>query len=62
MFVEYGGVSNQFEKQVPMAMGSCLYDVFQGVVLDAILAPYRSSERELAYQHLSLAVVGDFIL
>jgi hypothetical protein len=62
MFTEYGGVSNQFEKQVPMAMGSCLYDVFQGVVLDAILAPYRTSERELAYQHLSLAVVGDLIL
>ena len=62
MFTEYGGVSNQFEKRVPMAMGSCLYDVFQGVVLEAILAPYRSSERELAYRHLSLAERNDVIL
>jgi len=62
MFAAYGGVSNQFEKRVPMAMGSCLYDVFQGVILDAKLAPYHSSERELAYQHLSLAEAGDVIL
>jgi hypothetical protein len=59
---EYGGVSNQFEKHVPMAMGSCLYDVFQGLILDAKLAPYQSSERELAYQHLLLAEAGDLIL
>lgn len=62
MFAEYGGVSNQFEKRVPMAMGSCLYDVFRGLVLDAKLAPYHASERELAFQHLSLAEEGDLIL
>lgn len=62
IYKEFGGVSNQFEKRVPMAMGSCLYDVFQGLVLDAVIAPYTSSERELAYQHLSLAEIGDLIL
>lgn len=62
MHEEYGGVSNQFEKHVPMAMGSCLYDVFQGLILDAKLAPYQSSERELAEQHLSLAKAGGLIL
>jgi len=62
IYTEYGGVSNQFETRVPMAMGSCLYDVFQGLVLDAKIAPYTSSERDLAYQHLPLAEAGDLIL
>lgn len=62
MHTEYGGVSNQFEKHVPMAMWSCLYDVFQGLILDAKLAPYKSSERELADQHLSQAEAGELIL
>jgi len=28
-----------------MALGSCLYDVYQGLVLDAKIAHYNSSER-----------------
>ena len=45
-----------------MALGSCLYDVFQGVVVDAQLAPYKHSERELAYQHLQYTQPNDLIL
>lgn len=57
----FGGQSNQ-HKEAPMALGSCLYDVFQGLVLDAQLAPCRSSERELAYQHLDKSKPGDVLL
>lgn len=45
-----------------MALGSCLYDVFQGIPIDAILAPYKDNERELAYAHLAQARPGDLIL
>ena len=58
----FGGQSNQYHGQVPMALGSCLYDVFQGVVLDAQFEPYRSNERELAYQHLEQTQDKDLIL
>lgn len=58
----FGGQSNQHNDEVPMALGSCLYDVFQGLVLDATLAPYKSSERELAFGHLSFADETDLIL
>lgn len=58
---EFSGQSNQYE-ETPMALGSCLYDVFQGLVVDALLAPYKTSERELAYCHLPLAQSGDLIL
>lgn len=45
-----------------MALGSCLYDVFQGLVVDAQLAPYKSSERELAYQHVAHTHDNDLIV
>jgi len=48
----FGGMTNQFEKRIPMALGSVLYDVFQGLILDAQLAPYASSERDLALRHM----------
>ena len=58
---KFGGQSNQ-HTEVPMALGSCLYDVFQGLVIDARLAPYKSSERELAYKHLASAQAKDLIV
>lgn len=58
----FGQSSNQSGKTVPMALGSCLYDVFQGVVLDALLAAYGSSERDLAHQHLKASDARDLIL
>lgn len=58
----FGGQGNQHAEEVPMAMGSTLYDVFQKVVIDAQLFPYRSSEREIAYQHLAATQAGDLVL
>lgn len=58
---KFGGQTNQ-HTEVPMALGSCLYDVFQGLVIDARLAPYKSSERELAYEHLASVQAKDLIV
>jgi hypothetical protein len=49
---EYGCASNQTETQVPMAQASHLYDVINGISIDAIIAPYKSAERDLAIEHL----------
>lgn len=57
----FGGQTNQYTA-IPMARGSCLYDVFQGVVLDAHIAPCDASERELAYQHLAHTQTNDLVL
>lgn len=61
MLKAFGGQSNQ-HTVTPMALGSCLYDVFQGVVIDAKLAPYQTSEREVAHQHLSCSQADDLIV
>ncbi len=61
-YATYGGMTNQYEKAIPMALGSCLYDVFQGLILDADLAPYTHSERDLAYQHLAYSHPDDLTL
>lgn len=49
---KYGGATNQTNSVVPMARASYLYDVINGIVFDAIIAPYKASERDLAIQHL----------
>lgn len=49
---EFGGVSNQYGEGMAMARISVAYDVENKLGIDAILAPYRSGERELALQHL----------
>lgn len=59
---EFGGQSNQHTDEVPMALGSTLYDVFQEIVLDARLLPYRSDERAIACQHLDTTQAGDLVL
>lgn len=38
--------------QQNQALGSCLYDVLNGIIIDAQLAPVNSSERELAKRHV----------
>jgi len=58
---EFGGQDNQFGLK-PMALGSCLYDVYQGIVLDAKLMHYSSSERDLAFEHLQHTSDNDLIL
>ena len=45
-----------------LAMGSMLYDVLNQITLDAQLAPYVSSERDLLIQHLDKVNPGDLLL
>jgi hypothetical protein len=45
-----------------LAMGSMLYDVFSQITLDARLAPYASSERDLLMEHLDKVESGDLLL
>ena len=50
----YGG-PEQKDKYIPQvqAQGSCLYDVLNGILIDAEFTPYKTSERDLAGRHLS---------
>jgi hypothetical protein len=48
---EFGGVTNQHEKVVS-ARCSFAYDVCNELVLDAVIAPRRSCEKDLAVGHL----------
>ena len=59
---EFGGQSNQHPDEVPMALGSALYDIHQKIIIDAQLFPYRSDERAIAFKHLEATQVGDVIL
>ncbi len=59
---EFGGQSNQSTHEVPMALGSALYDIHQNIIIDAQLFPYRSDERAIAFKHLQATQAGDLIL
>jgi hypothetical protein len=45
-----------------LAMGSMLYDVLNQITIDAQLAPYASSERDLLMQHMDKIQEGDLLL
>lgn len=45
-----------------LAIGSMLYDVLNQITIDAELAPYTSSERNLLLRHLKKAKSGDLLL
>ena len=45
-----------------LAMGSMLYDVLNQITIDAQLAPYASSERDLLMKHLGHVEEGDLLL
>ena len=45
-----------------LAMASMLYDVLNQITIDAQLAPYASSERDLLMQHLDKIKPGDLLL
>ena len=45
-----------------LALGSILYDVLNLVSVDAQMAPYASSERDLLYQHLEAMLPDDLLL
>jgi hypothetical protein len=48
----YGACSNKSGKNFPMARTSFAYDLLNGITLNALVAPYVSSEKEMAAQHL----------
>src|ERR1700733_6067426 len=48
---KYGYASNQTNTKVPKARASYLYDVMNGIILDSIISPYCTSERDMAIQH-----------
>jgi hypothetical protein len=45
-----------------LAMGSMLYDVLNQITIDAQIAPYASSERDLLEAHLDKVKAGDLLL
>lgn len=45
-----------------LAMGSMLYDVLNQLTIDAQLAPYAASERDLLMKHLDKVKKGDLLL
>jgi hypothetical protein len=45
-----------------LALGSMLYDVLNHVTIDAEIAPYASSERDLLLKHLEHVTKGDLLL
>jgi hypothetical protein len=60
-FGEHGFGPNADSKR-SLAMASFLYDPVNLLTLDAQIAPYASSERELLYQHLQYVKAGDLLL
>lgn len=61
---EFGvhGFGPNADSKQSLAMCSMLYDVFNHVTLDAQLAPYASSERDLLLLHLGRVNPGDLLL
>jgi hypothetical protein len=61
---EFGehGFGPHADSKRSLAIGSFLYDTLNLITLDAQLAPYRSSERELLYKHLEKIKKGDMLL
>ena len=52
--IEYFGAStNQSATKTALASASALYDVLNDIVIDAIISPYKTSERKMAKQHIN---------
>lgn len=63
--IEEFGVHNfgpKADRKKSLALGSILYDVLNLISIDAELAPYASSERDLLYKHLDKVERGDLLL
>jgi len=59
LLLEYGGMGAGGKS--PTAQASMLYDIYNDLILDAGIAPLKTSERELASQHIeSLTKQEDF--
>lgn len=50
------------DSKLSLALASFLYDSLNLLTLDARIAPYSSSERDLLYQHLDKVKMGDMLL
>jgi hypothetical protein len=52
--IEYFGAStNQSATKTALASASAIYDVLNDIVIDAIISPYKTSERKMAKQHIN---------
>lgn len=52
---KYGTCSNQKAKDhIPMSRISHIYDPLNGIILHAIMNPYKSSERSMAIEHIKI--------
>lgn len=60
-FGEYG-FGPKADSKRSMAIGSMLYDVLNYLTIDAQLAPYSGSERDLLLRHLEKVERGDLLL
>lgn len=60
-FGEHSFGPNADSKQ-SLALASVLYDPINLITLDAQLAPYASSERDLLLKHLEMVEEGDLLL
>ncbi len=58
----YGETKNQSTTSIVQARCSVLYDVENNYVLDGVLAPLKSGERELALKHLLYCKYGDLLI
>ena len=56
----YGGQKNQFGQQCQVGV-SCLYDVFNKMILDCTVSPYKFSEREQFEIHVDkiTSIIGE---
>jgi hypothetical protein len=61
---EFGehGFGPHADSKRSLALGSFLYDPLNLITLDAQIAPYSSSERDLLYKHLDKVQQGDLLL
>lgn len=48
----YGCISGVKDTEIPAARISCFYDILNGINVDAIIAPYKTGERNLAIKHV----------
>ena len=64
IIAEYGGTAkNQHSDKIePFALASVLFDLLNDIALDAILAPGKSYEVELARKHLVQTQPGDLLI
>ncbi len=48
----FGAATNHTDCEVPMSRSSSLFDVQNNIIIDSIIGPYKSSERDMLVQHI----------